>query len=80
VVGEALAHDGDGLEAAMRMLRKTGHDVAVVHAPAVFDDEVLSQVAAHERRGWAHLLVARGVRVIVMNAEEEGIRGDPRKP
>ena len=44
MIDEALAHDRHGLEAAMRMLRKPGHDVAVVHAPAVLALEVLAHV------------------------------------
>ena len=35
VVDQALAHDGHGLEAAVRMRREAGHRLAVVHAPAV---------------------------------------------
>ena len=53
VIDEAAAHDGHGLEAAVRVLRKAGHDVAVVHAPAVLAVEVLADVAARERRGRA---------------------------
>ena len=56
---QAAAHDGDGLEAAVRVLREAGHDLAVVHAPAVLALEVLAQVAPGQRRGRALALVAR---------------------
>jgi hypothetical protein len=48
MVDVALAHDRDGLESAVRMLRKPGHDVAVVHAPAVLALEVLTDVVPVE--------------------------------
>ena len=48
VVDEAAAHEGDGLEAAVRVLREAGHDLAVVHAPAVVAGEVHAEVAAGE--------------------------------
>ena len=35
VVDEALAHVGDGLEAAVRVVREAGHVAPVVHPPAV---------------------------------------------
>ena len=50
VVDQALAHDGHGLEAAVRMRREARHRVAVVHAPAVLAGEVLAEVAPGQRR------------------------------
>ena len=44
VVDEPLAHEGDGLEAPVRVLREAGHDAAVVHAPAVDAREVPADV------------------------------------
>ena len=38
----ALAHDGDRLEAAVRVRGKTWDGHAVVHAPAVFARKVLA--------------------------------------
>src|SRR6185436_8934926 len=46
VVDVSRADNGDGLEAAVRMLRKTGDDVAVVHPPAVLALEILAEVAS----------------------------------
>src|SRR6185295_20366442 len=40
MIDEPLAHDGDGLEAAMRMRGKARHCIAVIHAPAVLATEV----------------------------------------
>ena len=50
VVDEALAHEGDRLEATMRVLREPGNDVTVVHPPAVGTGEVHAEVARLERR------------------------------
>ena len=49
VVDEALAHVGDGLEAAVRVVREPGHVAPVVHAPAVDALEVHPEVAPLER-------------------------------
>ncbi|MNT02972.1 hypothetical protein D3C72_1374880 [compost metagenome] len=46
VVDVAVEHDGDGLEAAVRVPGEARHHVAVVHAPAVDAGEVLADVAA----------------------------------
>jgi hypothetical protein len=61
----------------MRMLRKARHRLAVIHAPTVFTLEVLSQAATGERRVRAEHLVAGGIRVHVMHAEEKRIGGNP---
>jgi hypothetical protein len=45
MVNKALAYDGYGFKAAVRMRRKAGNGLAVVHAPAVFATKVLTQVA-----------------------------------
>ena len=79
MVDEALPDDGDRLEAPVRMLREAGHDVAVVHPPAVPALEVLADGAARERGVGPHPLVAPGVRVVVMDAEQERIVRRPRE-
>ena len=79
VIDEALSNDRDRLEAAVRMMRETRHDVAVIHPPAVLALEVLADVAAGERRVRAHPLVAAGVSVVVMDAEQERIGRFPGK-
>ena len=73
VIDVALADDRHRLEAAMRVLRKAGHDVAVVHPPAVLALEVLPDVAAGQRRRRAELVVARGIVIVVVDAEEKRI-------
>src|SRR5207248_2494211 len=50
VIDHARAHDRDGLEAAMRMRREAGYDLAVIHAPAVLAAEVVAELAPVERR------------------------------
>src|SRR5262245_5105247 len=53
MIDVATTQDRDGLEASMRMLRKSRHGLAVIHAPAIFSLEVLADVATFERCGWA---------------------------
>ena len=77
MIDEAVAHDGDRLEAAVRMAGKAGHGAAVIHAPAVFALEVLAEVAPGQRRGGAETIVAGRVAIVVVDAEEERIGGDP---
>ena len=81
VIDEPLAHDGDRLEATMRMTWKAGHDVSVVHAPAVTDLEVHADASSGEGLGRrAELLVPRRVVIEVVDAEQEGVRSLPREP
>ena len=80
MVDVTAAHDGHGLEAAVRMLRKARDDAPVVHAPAVLAGEVLAKVAPGELRLRPHPLVARRVGVIVVDAEEEWIGRLPGEP
>src|SRR5262245_45234506 len=79
MIDGSASKDRDRLEAAMRMLREAGDDFAVVHAPAVFDDEVLPEVAPGEGCGRAELVVSFGIGVVVMNTEEEGVSRAPGK-
>src|SRR4029078_12553939 len=55
------------------MLRKAGHDIAVIHTPAVLALEVLADVAAAERRLRAELVVGGGIEIDVMDAEEKRV-------
>ena len=77
MIDEPAAHDGDGLEAAVRVLREAGHHVAVVHAPAVPALEVLPDGAPGQRRSGAELVVAGRVGIVVVGAEQEGIHHRP---
>ena len=79
VVDTTLAHDGHRFKTPMRMRRKAGHGVAVVHAPAVLAAKVLAQIAACERGLRAHHLIARRVGVVVVHAKQKGINGLPGK-
>ena len=80
VVDQALPHVGDRLEAAVRVGREAGHDLAVVHAPAVDALEVLTELAAGERRRRAELGVARRVAIDVVHAEQERVGRRPLEP
>src|SRR5688572_31674702 len=61
----------------MRMLREAGHDIAVIHAPAVHALEVLTDLVTGQGDCWTKLLVPLRVVVDVVNAEEERIDGLP---
>ena len=71
------AGEGHGLEAAVGVAREARHHVAVVHPPAVLALEVHADLAAGERRGRPHGLVAGGVEVEVVDTEEEGVERLP---
>ena len=78
VVDEALAHERDGLEAAVRVLGEAGHDAAVVHAPAVDAGEVLPDVAGRRAtRPGPRCSLAVGVAVEVVDAEQERVDRRP---
>ena len=77
VIDEAFAHERHRLEAAVRMLRKPRHRIAVVHAPAVLAGEVLADVAARERGGGAQTVVTLRIEIDVVDADEERVLGLP---
>src|SRR5882672_467053 len=79
MIDQPSPNDRDGFEASMRMARKTGHGVAVVHAPAVLSGEVLTDVAAGQRRRRPHRVVACRVSVVVVDAEQERVGRLPLK-
>ena len=79
MIDVSAAHDCNRLEAAMRMLRKSGHDVAVVHAPAVAAFEILPDVVPRERRSRPEPLIPFGVIVDVMNAKKKRVVGLPAR-
>ncbi len=77
MIDEAATNDGHRFEAAMRVLRKPGNDIAVVHAPAIARAEVATNVAPGERRSWAERCVRARISVVVMDAKEERIGRRP---
>jgi hypothetical protein len=77
VIDEPAARDGHGLEAPVRVLRKSRYNIAVIHRPAVFAREVLADVSARERRRRPERVVALWVGVVVVHAEQERVGGDP---
>jgi hypothetical protein len=80
MIDVALPYDGDGLETAMWMLRKSRHHLSVVHAEAILHHEIIAKIATGKgRRRQPHLLVTLGVVIEVVHAEQEGIDRGPRK-
>src|SRR3954466_2449627 len=77
MIDEPAPPDRHGLEAAVRMLRKSRHDVAVIHPPAVFALEILPEVTPRQRGVWSELGVTLRVAVEVVHAEEERIGTNP---
>src|SRR5688572_9715344 len=73
MIDVARAHDRHGFKSAVRMLGKAGHDVAVVHPPAVLALEVLADLPSTERGGRTEPVVAGGIVIDVMDAEEERV-------
>ncbi len=80
VVDVPAPREGHSLEPAVGMRGESRHGPPVVHAPAVLAGEVLAELAPGERRGRPQALVAGGIRVVVVHAEEERVRGLPREP
>src|SRR3954451_20702133 len=62
------------------MGREAGHDLAVVHRPAVDAVEVLSEPATGQRRGRTHRRIPGRISIEVVHTEEEGISGLPLEP
>ena len=77
VVNKALAHDGHGLKATVRMRRKARYGLAVVHAPTVFATKVLTQVAPLQGSLRPHSRVTRRVGVVVVHAKQKRVYGLP---
>ena len=77
VVDAAFAHDGHGLEAAVRVLREARHGHAVVHVPAVAVGEVLAHLPAGQRGLGPEVGRAFGVGVVVVDAKQERVEGRP---
>src|SRR5205085_4123533 len=46
MIDVTASHDGDGFESAMRMLWEPWHDGSVIHPPAVFTFEILSDTSS----------------------------------
>ncbi len=78
VVDQALAHQRHGLEAPVRVTRKAGHALAVVHRKAVLAAEVAAHLAPVQLHGLhAQGAVARRVGVVMVGAEQERIQRGP---
>ncbi|MNV71398.1 hypothetical protein D3C71_1644140 [compost metagenome] len=78
MIDQALAHQRDGFETAVRVAGKARHAVAVVHAPAVLAAEVAAHLPAFElHRLHAHAAVAGRVAVVMVGAEQERVERGP---
>src|SRR6476660_2544059 len=73
MIDVAASDNGDGFEAAVRVLRKPGDDVAVIHAPSVLAAEVLADLVAGERRVRPEAVVPLREVVDVVHAEQERV-------
>ena len=78
MVDQSLAYDGDGFEAAVRVLREARHGRVVVHAPAPPAGKVLPQVAIGQASAGPQPVVAARVGVVVVDAEQERVDGRGR--
>ena len=79
VVNISPARDGDRLEASVGMSRKAGDPIPVVHPPAVFPLEVMTDASPLKRSTGTELWVTRRVVIFVINTEEEGVESGPRR-
>src|SRR5690606_1877802 len=79
MIGESAPLDRHGLETAMRMSREPRHHGAVIHPPTVDPLEVHAEIPPGERRVGAELVVARGIAIVVIRAEQERIDARPRE-
>jgi hypothetical protein len=79
MVDVPAADDGDRLESSMWVLGEPGHDVPVVHAPAVEIGEVGPDLATGERCVRPLILVPRWKCVDVVNGEDEWVEALPGK-
>ena len=79
MIDQPAADDGDGLEAAVGVLREAGDDIPVIHAPAVLAGKVLTQRAPRERGRRPEVLVACRIGVVVVDAKEKRVDAPPRE-
>src|SRR5581483_1964051 len=79
MIRETLTHHGYRFESTVRMLRKTRHEIAVIHPPAVLTFEILTDVPSGKRRGRTQMLVAGGIGILMIHAEQKRIGGLPRE-
>jgi hypothetical protein len=79
MIDAALAHDGDGFKAPVRVRRKARNGLAVVHAPTIFVAKVAAHLSARQRSVRPHLRVALRVMVEVVNAKQKRVHGLPWK-
>src|SRR5580658_8315974 len=77
MVDVAPAHNGHGLEAAMGMLRKPRHNVAVVHPPTIPPFEIVPDLVPRERCRGPQTIVPFRTIIGVVNAEKKRVAGLP---
>jgi chloramphenicol 3-O-phosphotransferase len=78
MIDEALPHERHRLEAPMGVLRESGDDTSVIHAPAICTREIHADVTDGQGRCRTHIVIGRRIAVHVMNAEQERVRRLPR--
>ena len=77
MVNMPLSHDSDRLKTSVRVRRKAGNGLAVVHAPAVFVAEIAAHLPTRQRCCRSHVLIADRVVIDVMHAEQKRVNGLP---
>lgn len=79
MIYKSFAHNGHRFKTAMWVGGETGHSAPMVHAPTIFNGKIIAEVATAEGSSRAHFGIALGVKVFVVDTEEEGVMGFPGK-
>ena len=80
MIYEAGKDDGDRFKAAVWMGREARHNITMVHAPAIFERKILTNVATRQRSRRAQLRIAARVGVIMVGAEQKWVTRLPLEP
>ena len=80
VIDKSLSRDRNRFEAAMGVLGETGDPFAVIHAPAVLAAEIMTDGSPCKGVHGSHILIPRGIGVLVVSAEQERVQRLPSRP
>src|SRR5262249_12912141 len=73
MIDKAMPHNGHCLESTMRMLRKSGYRLPVIHSPSIFAFKILANVPARQRSGRSQPFIAGRITIFVIHAEQKRI-------
>ena len=79
MVDESLANNRHGFKSTVRMRRKSGNALTVIHAPTILTGEVLPDITTGKRRVWPKPAIPARISVVVMNAQQKRIDRVPGK-